>query len=101
MAPAPRCAAHRIHELPGIDGDRFVRELWTAVGGSNPWVEYDIVNPDNGQVQPKASYVIALNDRQALGCGVYRTRSDPRAPVRSAQGSASHSRTPAGAVATA
>jgi signal transduction histidine kinase len=63
----------RVHEVPGIDGDRFVRDAWAAAehqdGG---WVEYDIVNPETGQVQPKASYVIALDAQQLVGCGVYR-----------------------------
>jgi methyl-accepting chemotaxis protein len=62
---------HRVHELPGIDGDRFARESWEATTGSH-WVEYDITNPDTGQVQPKASYVVALNDRLLIGCGIYR-----------------------------
>jgi signal transduction histidine kinase len=67
---------HRVHELPGIDGDRFVREAWAAATGNGQhWVEYDIVNPDTGKVQPKASYVVALNDRLLLGCGIYRSTS--------------------------
>ncbi|MEN9889731.1 MAG: hypothetical protein RLY78_26 [Pseudomonadota bacterium] len=69
----PQMQGKRVHEVPGIDGDRFVRDAWAAAehqdGG---WVEYDIVNPETGQVQPKASYVIALDAQQLVGCGVYR-----------------------------
>jgi methyl-accepting chemotaxis protein len=72
----PAMNGHRVHELPGIDGDRFVREAWAAATGNGQhWVEYDIVNPDTGKVQPKASYVVALNDRLLLGCGIYRSTS--------------------------
>ena len=72
----PAMNGHRVHELPGIDGDRFVREAWAAAtGNGHHWVEYDIVNPDSGKVQPKASYVEALNDRLLLGCGIYRSNS--------------------------
>ena len=72
----PAMNGHRVHELPGIDGDRFVREAWAAASANGQhWVEYDIVNPDTGKVQPKASYVVALNDRLLLGCGIYRSTS--------------------------
>jgi len=67
----PAMEGHRVHELPGIDGDRFARESWEATTGTH-WVEYDIVNPETGKVQPKASYVVALNDRLLIGCGIYR-----------------------------
>ena len=67
----PAMEGHRVHELPGIDGDRFARESWQAITGSH-WVEYDIVNPETGKVQPKASYVAALNERLLIGCGIYR-----------------------------
>ena len=65
---------HRVHEVPGIDGDRFTREAWEATEG-NHWVEYNIINQSNGQVQPKASYVVALNDKWLIGCGIYRVGS--------------------------
>ena len=68
----PAMEGKRVHEVPGIDGDRFARESWAATQGSH-WVEYDIINPDNGQVQPKASYVQAIDERLLLGCGIYRT----------------------------
>ncbi|MFO1272992.1 MAG: cache domain-containing protein [Rubrivivax sp.] len=71
----PAMEGHRVHEVPGIDGDRFVRESWAAAlsnEGRGGWVEYDIVNPESGAVQPKASFVVALDDRLLIGCGIYR-----------------------------
>jgi len=67
----PAMNGHGVHEVPGIDADRFVREVWAAADGSH-WVEYDIVNPETGAVQPKASYVERINDKLLLGCGIYR-----------------------------
>jgi signal transduction histidine kinase len=67
----PAMEGKRVHEVPGIDGDRFARESWEATTGSH-WVEYDIINPESGKVQPKASYVVSLNDRLLIGCGIYR-----------------------------
>jgi methyl-accepting chemotaxis protein len=67
----PAMEGKRVHEVPGIDGDRFARESWEATQGSH-WVEYDIINPETGQVQPKASFVQALNAQLLVGCGIYR-----------------------------
>ena len=67
----PAMQGKRVHEVPGIDGDRFVREAW-ASASTGGWVEYDIVNPESGLVQPKASYIRAIDGQLAVGCGVYR-----------------------------
>ena len=71
----PAMEGKRVHEVPGIDGDRFTREAWEATAG-NHWVEYNIVNPETGVVQPKASYVQAIDDRLLIGCGIYRQVSE-------------------------
>ncbi len=70
----PETEGKRVHEIPGIDGDKFVADIW-AVPEAGGWVEYDIVNPQTGVVQPKASYVLRLDQRQVVGCGVYRHES--------------------------
>ena len=63
----------RVHEVPGIDGDRFVRDAWAAAAGSGGgWIEYNIVHPTTGQVLPKASWIQALDDQLIIGCGIYR-----------------------------
>jgi len=71
----PAMEGHRVHELPGIDGDRFVRDAWAAApsnGGHGGWIEYDIFNAETGKVQPKASFMVQLDDRHVVGCGIYR-----------------------------
>jgi methyl-accepting chemotaxis protein len=68
----PAMEGKRVHEVPGIDGDRFTRDAWAAAPGAGGWIEYDIVNPESGVVQPKASFVVQLDDQLLLGCGVYR-----------------------------
>ena len=67
----PEMQGKRVHELPGIDGERFVRDAW-AHADHGGWVEYSITNPETGLVQPKASYVLKLDERLLLGCGIYR-----------------------------
>ncbi|MBI5271243.1 MAG: cache domain-containing protein [Burkholderiales bacterium] len=69
----PAMEGRLVHEVPGIDGDRFARESWEATQGSH-WVEYSIVNQATGKVQPKASYVVALDDKLLVGCGIYTTK---------------------------
>jgi methyl-accepting chemotaxis protein len=68
----PAMEGKLVHELPGIDGDRFARESWEATTG-NHWVEYSIINQQTGKVQPKASYVVAISDKLLVGCGIYTT----------------------------
>jgi signal transduction histidine kinase len=64
----------RVHDVPGIDGDRFVRDAWAAAPGGG-WIEYRIVNPVNGQVQDKVSWVVQVDEELIVGCGVYKTTS--------------------------
>ena len=66
----PAMEGKLVHEVPGIDGDRFARESWQATTG-NHWVEYNIVNQQTGKVQHKASYVVAISDKLLVGCGIY------------------------------
>ncbi|MBI5257033.1 MAG: cache domain-containing protein [Burkholderiales bacterium] len=73
----PAMEGKRVHEVPGIDGDRFVRDAWAAAPGGGGWIDYDIVNPESGAVMPKASFVVQLDERQLIGCGVYRHVSQP------------------------
>jgi methyl-accepting chemotaxis protein len=75
----PAVEGKRVHDVPGIDGDRFVQDIFSARDGT--WVEYSIVHPETGQVLPKASVIYRLNNELVLGCGVYRRRELARAPA--------------------
>jgi methyl-accepting chemotaxis protein len=68
----PAMEGQRVHELPGIDGDRFVQDIWAAAEAGGGWVEYQIINGATGQVQPKASWVQGLDREVVVGCGFYR-----------------------------
>jgi hypothetical protein len=68
----PAMEGKRVHEVPGIDGARFLHDAWAAAPGAGGWIEYDIVNPESGAVQPKASFVVQVDDQHFAGCGVYR-----------------------------
>ncbi len=77
----PAMEGRRVHEVPGIDGDRFVADAWAAAPAGG-WIDYDILNLDTGTVLPKTSFVKALNDRLLVGCGVYRHDAPATARAR-------------------
>jgi methyl-accepting chemotaxis protein len=81
----PAMEGKRVHDVPGIDGDRFVRDSFSVAAAGGGWVEYAIVNPTTGQVQPKASWVQALDEGLVIGCGIYRnTAAAAPAPAAAA-----------------
>ncbi len=82
-AAKPGSEGKRVHELPGIDGDRFVADAFARAKQGGGWIEYDILNLETGKVQPKASYVVPVDRDLVLGCGVYR-HVDPGEPAPSA-----------------
>ncbi len=84
-AAKPQNEGKRVHDIPGVDGDRFVGDAWSRTERGPSWIEYDILNLETGAVQPKASYMLRVDERLVLGCGVYRTTGDaaPAAPARS------------------
>jgi methyl-accepting chemotaxis protein len=73
-AARPAMEGKRVHDVPGIDGDRFVQDAWSRSERGAGWIEYDILNLETGAVQPKVSYVQRLNDDLVVGCGVYRSQ---------------------------
>jgi methyl-accepting chemotaxis protein len=72
-AAKPAMEGRSVHEVPGIDGDRFVHDAWHATAQGPAWIEYTILNLDTGKVAPKSSYMVRLNEQWVFGCGVYVT----------------------------
>jgi methyl-accepting chemotaxis protein len=66
----------RVHEAPGIDGDRFMRDATAAAQAGGGWIDYQIVQPGTGAVLPKASFVVPIERDLMLGCGIYRPKLD-------------------------
>jgi methyl-accepting chemotaxis protein len=61
----------RVHDVPGVNGQALVDDMFGQLAFEPGWVEYDITNPISGQVQSKLSFVMAVDDL-AVGCGVYK-----------------------------
>ncbi len=68
----PAKVGTRVQDIPGIAGDRLVRDIVDQAERGPGWVEYDITNPATGQVQTKMSFVQRVDDLY-LGCGVYKS----------------------------
>jgi len=68
----PEKVGTRVQDIPGVDGEALLRAIVEQADNDSGWVEYDIVNPANGKVQQKMSYVTKLGDLY-VGCGVYKT----------------------------
>ncbi len=81
----PAMEGRRVHEVPGIDGDRFLRDALAAAAAGSGWIDYDIVDPTSGRVMPKTSYIVRLDDAHFVGCGVYR-RTAAAAPAPASTG---------------
>ena len=69
----PEKEGSRVHDVPGVDGERFVADAWERTERGGGWIEYDILNAETGAVQPKASYMRRFDEQRVVGCGVYRT----------------------------
>ncbi|MBT9487680.1 MAG: cache domain-containing protein [Rubrivivax sp.] len=68
----PAAEGQRVHTVPGIDGERFVRDAWAAAEAGGGWIDYSIVQPISGAVLPKVSWIVPLPGELLLGCGIYR-----------------------------
>lgn len=72
----PKMEGRPVSDVPGIDAERFRRDVWATAESGGGWVDYSIVHPETGKVAPKASFVMQLDEQLALGCGVYRLTSE-------------------------
>jgi methyl-accepting chemotaxis protein len=67
----PDKVGSRVQDIAGVDGQALLEAIVEQAETGPGWVEYDIVNPVNGVVQTKMSYVTKVDDLY-IGCGVYK-----------------------------
>jgi methyl-accepting chemotaxis protein len=61
-------------QIIGTDVTKLAHDVWAAAAAGGGWVDYDFLNPANGQVLPKTSYIVPVAQDLVLGCGIYKTR---------------------------
>lgn len=71
FAGNPAKVGTRVHDVPGIDGDRLVRSIVSQAEDGPGWVVYEITHPTTGIVQTKMSFVMKI-DSLYMGCGIYK-----------------------------
>jgi cytochrome c len=70
--PTTALIGKNLVDLPDADGKLFRREMMAVVQGKGRgWVEYKFMNPANGKVEPKTTYVLRVGD-VALEAGIYK-----------------------------
>ncbi len=63
-----------VFEVPGLDGKSLLRKAWQKIDEENGgWIDYEVINPAKGQVEPKTTYLIPIDSQRLIACGVYRT----------------------------
>ena len=63
-----------VRDVPGVDGDKLVRDAFEQAEHGGGWVDYQFANPQTGATDLKTSYVMSIGPDLILGCGVYKVR---------------------------
>jgi cytochrome c len=70
--PTTALIGKNLADVPDADGKLFRREIVAVVQGKGSgWVAYKFMNPANGKVEPKTTFVLRVGD-VALEAGIYR-----------------------------
>lgn len=67
----PKRVGSTVHATPGLDGDKVLADAWEVCGSGGGWTTYEVMSPTTGEVRPKSSYVVAVDENNLLGCGTY------------------------------
>ena len=67
----PERVGSTLDQTPGLDGPKLLVDAWKVCNAGGGWVTYDIVSAATGEVQPKSSYVLTVDQNNLLGCGTY------------------------------
>ncbi len=72
FAGKPEKVGTNVRAVPGVDGDKLVRDAFERAAHGGGWVDYEFANPLTGKSDLKTSYVEAIADNLVMGCGVYK-----------------------------
>ncbi len=62
------------YDIRGLDGDHVIREGFAAAERGGGWIDYEVVNPTNGVVDEKTSYILPLDNDRLIGCGIFKPK---------------------------
>jgi len=62
-----------LNELKDADGKAFFQEFASKAKSGGGWVDYKWSNPETKKIQPKSTYIKAIDGTDFyLGCGIYK-----------------------------
>jgi methyl-accepting chemotaxis protein len=70
-----------VREVPGVDGNKLVKDAFEQAAHGGGWVDYQFANPQTQATDLKTSYVEAVTPDLVLGCGVYKSRGAAKTPL--------------------
>ena len=70
-----------VREVPGVDGDKLVKDAFEQAAHGGGWVDYQFANPQTKATDLKTSYVEAVAPDLVIGCGVYKSRGAAKTPL--------------------
>ena len=70
-----------VREVPGVNGDKLVKDAFEQAELGGGWVDYHFANPQTQATDLKTSYVEAVTPDLVLGCGVYKSRGAAKNPL--------------------
>jgi hypothetical protein len=62
------------YDVRGLDGAHVIREGFAAAERGGGWIDYEVVNPTNGIVDEKTSYILPLDNERLIGCGIFKPK---------------------------
>jgi methyl-accepting chemotaxis protein len=80
----PALVGRTVDDVPGLDGPRFLKDVWNAADKGGGWVPYQVLNPLTGVVAAKESWIVKLDDNELMGCGFYLLEGDDGSARRAA-----------------
>ncbi|MCG2584460.1 methyl-accepting chemotaxis protein [Massilia sp. TS11] len=75
VAGRPDRVGSSIHQLPGLNAAKLLADTFERGEQGPRWVDYELINPVNGKVEWKSSYMENLGPDLVIGCGIYKSVS--------------------------
>lgn len=78
----PASVGKTVFDIPGLDGRYVIAEGFAAAERGGGWIDYEVLNPTNGIIDAKTSFVLPVGQDMVIGCGVFQ----PKGGFKLAQG---------------
>ena len=70
----PASVGKTVFDIPGLDGRYVIEAGFAAAEAGGGWIDYEVLNPTNGIVDAKTSFILPLESDCVIGCGVFQPK---------------------------